>query len=141
MAGMNLVLLIGRLGSDPEIRYTQGGTAVCRLSVATSRSWLNKQSNEREEETEWHRVVVWSKQAEHCEKYLAKGSELSIRGRLKTSSYDDKDGQKRYSTEIVAEEVIFIGKKSEGSGSKNNGKNHSSGNHGPANPEDDDIPF
>ena len=109
MAGINKVILIDNLGRDPEIRYTQGGSPLCRLNVATTRQWMNRQTNERQEETEWHRVSVWGKQAEHCNNYLSKGRTVYIEGRLRTSSYDDKDGQKRYSTEIVAGVVQFLG--------------------------------
>lgn len=105
---VNKVIIIGNLGQDPELRYTQGGQAVCRLSIATSRKYLNKQSNEMVEETEWHRVTVWGKQAENCNTYLTKGRSVYVEGRLRTSSYE-KDGQTHYSTEIVAEEVKFLG--------------------------------
>src|SRR5690606_12801273 len=101
MAGINKAILIGNFGRDPELRYTQGVTAVCTPSIATTRSYNNR-NNERVEETEWHRVVVWSKQAEFCNQYLTKGRQVYIEGRLQTRSYDDKDGIKRYSTEVVA---------------------------------------
>lgn len=115
MAGINKVILIGNLGRDPELRYTQGGTAVCTLSIATTRSYNNR-NNERVEETEWHRVVVWSKQAEFCNQYLTKGRQVYIEGRLQTRSYDDKDGIKRYSTEVVADTVQFLGGRGGGGG-------------------------
>jgi single-strand DNA-binding protein len=108
MANLNKVQIIGALGRDPELKWTQGGQAVCKLNVATSRQWTNKQTNQREEETEWHRVVIWGRQAENCDKYLAKGKQVYVEGRLKTSSYD-KDGQKHYTTEIIAETVQFLG--------------------------------
>lgn len=123
MAGINKVILIGNLGRDPEIRYTQGGQAVCRLNLATTRSWLNRQTNERSEETEWHRVTVWGKQAEHCNNYLAKGRSCYVEGRLRTSSYEDKEGVKRYSTEIVAETVQFLGGRGEGASGPGGGGN------------------
>jgi single-strand DNA-binding protein len=113
---VNKVILIGNLGRDPELRYTQGGGPVASLSVATTRKWRNKQSNELVEETEWHRVSVFGQQAEHCNNYLSKGRMVYVEGRLRTRSYDDKDGVKRYSTEVVADTVQFLGGKGEGGG-------------------------
>jgi single-strand DNA-binding protein len=105
---VNKVLLIGRLGNNPEIRYTNTGTAVANFNLATSESWNDKQG-QKQERTEWHRVVVWGKLAELCEKYLAKGRQCFVEGRLQTRSWDDKDGNKRYTTEIVASTVQFLG--------------------------------
>src|SRR4051812_34347838 len=105
---VNKVLLIGRLGNNPEIRYTNTGTAVANFNLATSESWNDKQG-QKQERTEWHRVVVWGKLAELCEKYLAKGRQCFVEGRLQTRSWDDKDGNKRYTTEIVANTVQFLG--------------------------------
>jgi single-strand DNA-binding protein len=113
MAGVNKVILIGHLGRDPELRYTQGGTPVCSLNIATTRAYTNK-NNDRVEETEWHRVTVWSKQAEHCNNYLSKGRQVYVEGRLQTRSYEDKEGVKKYSTEIVADVVQFLGSRGEG---------------------------
>jgi single-strand DNA-binding protein len=111
VAGINKVILIGNLGRDPELRYTQGGSAVCNLSVATTRSYMKGEGKgaEKVEETEWHKVVVWGKTAEFCNQYLAKGRQCYVEGRLQTRSYEDKDGIKRYSTDIVAETVQFLG--------------------------------
>lgn len=119
MASVNKVIILGNLGRDPEVRYTNGGTAVCSLSVATARKY--KKGNDDVEETEWHRVVVWGKQAEASGKYLAKGRQVYIEGRLQTRSYDDKDGAKRYTTEIVADVVQFIGGRA-GAGEQSDGK-------------------
>ncbi len=105
---VNKVLLIGRLGNNPEIRYTNTGTAVANFNLATSESW-NDKSGQKQERTEWHRVVVWGKLAELCEKYLAKGRQCFVEGRLQTRSWDDKDGNKRFTTEIVASTVQFLG--------------------------------
>jgi len=105
---VNKVLLIGRLGNNPEIRYTNTGTAVANFNLATSESW-NDKTGQKQERTEWHRVVVWGKLAELCEKYLAKGRQCFVEGRLQTRSWDDKDGNKRYTTEIVANTVQFLG--------------------------------
>jgi single-strand DNA-binding protein len=111
---VNKVILIGNLGKDPEVRYTQGGQAVANLRIATSRSWTDKQSGQRKEETEWHDVEVWGKQAEQCGEYLAKGRQVYVEGRLQTRSYDDKDGKKVYTTEVVADEVILLGGRGDG---------------------------
>jgi single-strand DNA-binding protein len=108
MSSVNKVIIVGNLGRDPEVRYTSNGNSIVGLAVATSRSYVSKQNNERIEETEWHRISVFGKQAEACEKYLRKGRQVYIEGRLKTSSYE-KDGEKRYSTEIIADVVQFLG--------------------------------
>jgi len=107
MASLNRVLILGNLGRDPELRYTQNQTAVVTLNVATTDFRLVE--GQRQDQTEWHRVVVWGKQAENCNKYLKKGRSVLVEGRLQTRSYDDKSGVKRYSTEIVAQNVKFIG--------------------------------
>jgi single-strand DNA-binding protein len=110
MAGINKVILIGNLGRDPELKFTQGGTAVCNLNIATTRFYTKGgQGGERVEETEWHRVVVWGKDAENANKYLTKGRQVYVEGRLQTRSYEDKDGVKRYSTDVVAETVQYLG--------------------------------
>lgn len=105
---VNKVILLGRLGQDPELKYTPGGAAVCNFSMATTESWTDKQG-QKQEKTEWHRVVVWGKLAELCNQYLAKGRQAFLEGRLQTRSWDDKDGNKRYTTEIMASTVQFIG--------------------------------
>ncbi len=106
---VNKVLLIGHLGSNPEIRHTGGGAAVANFSIATSESWNDKNTGQRQERTEWHRIVVWGKLAELCNQYLAKGRQCYVEGRLQTRQWDDKDGNKRYTTEIVATTVRFLG--------------------------------
>lgn len=105
---VNKVLLIGRLGNNPEIRYTNTGTAVANFNLATSENW-NDKNGQKQERTEWHRVVVWGKLAELCEKYLGKGRQCYVEGRLQTRSWDDKEGNKRYTTEIVANTIQFLG--------------------------------
>lgn len=105
---VNKVILLGRLGQDPELKYTPGGSAVCNFSLATTEGWTDKQG-QKQEKTEWHRVVVWGKLAELCNQYLAKGRQAFIEGRLQTRAWDDKDGNKRYTTEILASTVQFIG--------------------------------
>jgi single-strand DNA-binding protein len=107
---VNKVILVGNLGKDPEVRYTSGGQAVANLRIATSRSWTDKQSGQRKEETEWHDVEVWGKQAEQCGEFLAKGRQVYVEGRLKTDSWDDKQsGQKRFRIKVVADTVRFLG--------------------------------
>lgn len=108
MAGINKVILVGRLGADPEVKTVSGGNTVARLSLATSENWTDK-SGQKQERTEWHRVVVWGKLAELCGRYLTKGRQLYAEGRLQTRSWEDQQGQKRYTTEIVATTVQFLG--------------------------------
>lgn len=105
---VNKVILLGRLGQDPELKYTPGGAAVCNFSLATTEAWTDK-SGQKQEKTEWHRVVVWGKLAELCNQYLSKGRQAFLEGRLQTRSWEDKDGNKRYTTEIMATTVQFIG--------------------------------
>lgn len=107
MSGVNKVILVGRLGNDPEIRYTQQGVAVTNFNIATSENWLDK-GGQKQERTEWHRIVVWGKMAETCSQYLAKGRQVFVEGRLQTRQWEDKDGGKRYTTEIVASTVQFL---------------------------------
>jgi single-strand DNA-binding protein len=105
---VNKVILLGRLGQDPELKYTPGGTPVCNFSLATTEAWTDK-SGQKQEKTEWHRVVVWGKLAELCNQYLSKGRQAFLEGKLQTRSWDDKDGNKRYTTEFLASTVQFIG--------------------------------
>lgn len=106
MAGVNKVIVLGRLGQDPEVRMTPSGQQVCTMSLATSESWVK--DGKKEERTEWHRVVLWGKQAELAGKFLKKGRNVYIEGRLQTRSWEDQSGQKRYSTEIVANTLTFV---------------------------------
>ena len=106
MASVNKVFIMGNLGQDPELRYTQSQTAVVTLNIATTEAW-NK-DGQRQEQTEWHRVIVWNRQAENCAKYLSKGRSVFVEGRLQTRSWDDKNGQKRYTTEIQASNIQFM---------------------------------
>ena len=108
MSGINKAIVVGRLGSDPEVKTTAGGHNVARLSVATSERWNNSEG-QRQERTEWHRVVVWGKMADICGRYLSKGRQLYVEGRLQTRSWEDQQGVKRYSTEIVARDIQFLG--------------------------------
>jgi single-strand DNA-binding protein len=110
MAGLNKAILIGNLGRDPEVRYTQNGLAVATFSIATSETWLNK-SGERETRTEWHRIVAFGKLGEICGEYLSKGKQVYIEGRIQTRDWEDRDGNKRYTTEIVASQMQMLGTK------------------------------
>jgi single-strand DNA-binding protein len=159
--GVNKVILIGNLGADPEVRFTPGGQAVANFRIATSDSWTDK-SGQKQERTEWHRIVVWGKLAELCGEYLKKGRQCYVEGRLQTREWTDKENRKNYTTEVVATSVTFLGgrdagagegggKRSSGSGSysrggdadfgapppgvDDGGMNQSGGN------GDDDIPF
>ncbi len=105
---VNKVILVGRLGQDPELKSTPSGASVANFSVATNESWVDK-SGQKQERTEWHRVVVWGKIAEICSKYLSKGRQVYIEGSLQTRSWDDQSGQKRYTTEVRAQTVQFLG--------------------------------
>ena len=105
---VNKVILLGRLGQNPEIRYTPGGAAVANFSIATNEAWQDK-NGQKQERTEWHRIVVWGKLAELCSQYLTKGRQAYIEGSLQTRQWQDKDGQTRYTTEVKAQTVQFIG--------------------------------
>lgn len=158
MAGVNKAILVGNLGRDPELRHTPNGQAVVNFTLATSENWTDK-SGERQERTEWHRIVVWGKTAEMCNQYLSKGRTVYIEGRIQTREWEDKEGAKRYTTEINASTVNFIGPRTgggEGGGSYGGGGSGDGGggtarggrsggssedqmDSGP--PVDDDIPF
>ncbi|MEE9442464.1 MAG: single-stranded DNA-binding protein [candidate division Zixibacteria bacterium] len=138
MASVNKAILIGNLGADPELRYTSSGQAVANFSMATTEKWRDK-DGQMQESTEWHRIVLWARQAEVAKEYLKKGSSVYIEGRIQTRNYEDKDGVKRYITEIVGQRMQFLGSRGTASDS------------GPSEPppappadidtEDDDLPF
>jgi single-strand DNA-binding protein len=109
MASVNKVTLIGNLGRDPEVRYTPSGAAICNVSIATTRNWKSKESGERQEETEWHRVVFYDRLAEIAGEYLKKGRPVYVEGRLKTRKWTDKEGVEKYTTEIIAEQMQLLG--------------------------------
>jgi single-strand DNA-binding protein len=109
MASINKVILIGNLGRDPEVRYTPNGAAICNVTIATSRNWKDKNSGERMEETEWHRVVFYDRLAEIAGEYLKKGRPVYVEGRLKTRKWQDKDGVEKYTTEIIADQMQMLG--------------------------------
>jgi single-strand DNA-binding protein len=144
---VNKAILVGNLGKDPELRYTPSGTAVCTFSLATTDRFKNKQG-EQQDRTEWHNIVAWAGLAEICGKYLTKGKQVYIEGRIQSRSYDDRDGNKRYITEIIANDMQMlsrVGEQGAGSGSGNRSASQGyetagSSQEPPFNP-DDDIPF
>ena len=145
---VNKVILIGHLGADPEIRYTTGGQPVCNFRIATSETWTDK-NGQRQEQAEWHSIIVWGKQGENCKQYLAKGRQVYVEGKIKTRQWTDKDNVTRYTTEITADNVRFLGGGG-GSGSSGGGgeQRQTAGSrvsdayeHGPGGFSDDDIPF
>src|SRR6267378_2863946 len=153
MASVNKVILIGNLGRDPETRYSPDGAAITNVSVATTSQWKDKNTGEKREETEWHRVAFFGRLAEIAGQYLKKGSQVYIEGKLRTRKWQDKDGKDRYTTEIVADEMQMLGSKPGGGGGGSGGggyergssRGESTGAGAPAvaekSFEDDDIPF
>lgn len=149
MAGVNKVIILGNLGADPEVRVLSSGTKVARLRIATSETYTSK-TGEKVTNTEWHSVNVWRGAAEVAEKYLAKGRQVYIEGKLRTRSYDDKDGVTRYVTEIEADTLTLIGGRPDGDSGGNQERSESSSkaaptkNLAPDSPDDDsfdDLPF
>ena len=147
MGSVNKVILVGNLGRDAELRYTPGGAAVATLNMATTEVWNDKQG-QRQEKTEWHRIILWGKQAESLQEYLTKGKQIYVEGRLQTRQWDDKDGNKRYTTEVKADRITLLG--GGGGGGRGGGmmERGASASHGggmdepPIEPiTDDDIPF
>lgn len=138
---LNKVMVIGNLGNDPDVRHTPGGAAVANFSVATNESWTDKEGK-KNERVEWHRIVVWGKLAEICGQYLAKGKQVYVEGRLQTRSWDDKDGVKRYTTEIVASQVQFLGAAGQGGAKAPHSADAAAGPGGDAAGfTEEDIPF
>jgi single-strand DNA-binding protein len=149
MGSVNKVILVGNLGRDAELRYTPGGAAVATLNLATTEVW-NDRNQQRQEKTEWHRIVLWGKQAESLQEYLTKGKQIYVEGRLQTRQWDDKDGNKRYTTEIKADRITLLGGGGGGGGGRGGGGGgmergappHAGGDEPPMEPiTDDDIPF
>ena len=120
MASVNKVIIVGRLGKDTELRYSQGGAPICSFSVATDESYKDRDGN-KVERTEWHNVTAFQRMAENCANYLSKGSLVYVEGRLKTEKWQDKDGNDRYTTKIMAERVQFLDRKQDGDGQRDNG--------------------
>ena len=150
MGSVNKVILVGNLGRDAEIRYTSGGTAVATLSLATTDVW-NDKGGQRQEKTEWHRVVLWGKTAETLQEYLLKGRQIYVEGRLQTRQWDDRDGNKRYTTETRADRVVLLGGRGGAAGgagggggdgaSRGDDPGHPAGPGEPSELTEDDIPF
>lgn len=151
MASVNKVILVGNLGRDPELRYTPGGQAVATFSIATTENYTKK-TGEREERTEWHRIVAWGRTAEICSQYLSKGRSVYVEGRLTTREWENKEGQKQRTTEVVAQNVQFLGgPRGAGGGSPGPAGPREGGGSGsgggfddggpPPPPAGDDIPF
>jgi single-strand DNA-binding protein len=143
MGSVNKVILVGNLGRDAELRYTPGGAAVATLNMATTEVW-NDKAGQRQEKTEWHRVVLWGKTAESLAEYLTKGKQIYVEGRLQTRQWDDKDGNKRYTTEIRSDRVVLLS--SGGGRGVQVDRGEAPGGHAPAQEPsepltDDDIPF
>ena len=139
-------MLIGNLGRDPEVRFTPAGQAIASFTLATSDNWTDK-SGQKQERTEWHRIKAFGKTAELCRDYLAKGRQVYIEGRIQTNEWNDKDGNKRTTTEVVANQVLFLGGARGGGGAASAGGTGAMGGAGASEPagepplEDDDIPF
>lgn len=138
MAGINKVILVGNLGKDPEVRYLENGTAVCSFPLATSETYTDRNSGEKKTQTEWHNVVLWRKLAEIVEKYLKKGSQIYIEGKLRTRSWEDQSGQKKYTTEVIGDIMQLLGRANEqntsGEQKSNTSQNQQEQDHG-------DLPF
>jgi single-strand DNA-binding protein len=142
MAGINKAIIIGRLGRDPEVRYTPSGVAVANFTVATSEDWKDKESGEKKERTEWHRIVAFGKLGEICGQYLSKGRQVYIEGRIQTRDWEDQNGVKRYTTEIVASQMQMLGAKDEANTARPAGPSTADIADAPfAGPQEDDIPF
>lgn len=140
MAGVNKAILVGRLGKDPEIKYTPSGTAIANFTMATSENYKDK-DGQKQERTEWHRIVAFGKLAEICGEYLAKGKQVYVEGRIQTRSWDDKDGNKKYMTEIVANIMQMLGKADESS-ALGGGASAADSSVVPESPQvDEDVPF
>ena len=138
MAGVNKVILVGRLGRDPEVRYTPSGTAVANFSIATSEQWTNK-DGEKQERTEWHKIVAWRRLGEICGEYLHKGSQIYIEGRLQTRDWEDRDGNKRYTTEVIAQNMQMLGSADKGGRAETTDERFPAEE--PITVPEDDIPF
>ena len=140
-SGLNKAILIGNLGKDPEVRYTPSGLGVANFNIATSETWTNK-GGEKETRTEWHRIVAFGKLAEICGEYLSKGKQVYIEGRIQTRDWEDKDGVKRYTTEIVASQMLMLGSRDAADTARPQRPPVSEFQGAPAQgPGDDDIPF
>ena len=140
MSGVNKVILVGNLGKDPEVRYLEGGTAVANFTIATSETYKDRNSGERKTQTEWHNIVLWRGLAEVAEKYLKKGNQVYIEGKIRTRSWEDKDGNTRYTTEIVGDNMTMLGRREEGERAQREAP-VPSGQNPDVQEENDDLPF
>lgn len=151
MASLNKVMLIGNLGKDPEVKYTTGGHAVATFSLATTRKWRDKEGGDKEE-TQWHNIKVWGRQAEIAQQYLKKGRQIYVEGRLEHRQYDDKDGNRKYFTEVVVEQFVMLGGKRDDTGGgsepsydegapQSAARNYSSAPKGGVGGDEEDLPF
>lgn len=141
MSGVNKAIIIGNVGQEPEVRYTQLGSAVCNLPVATSESWKDKNTGDKKENTEWHRLVFFGKLAEIVNEYVRKGSKIYAEGRLQTKKWQDQSGTDRYTTEIVCSEMQMLDSKSSSSEQQQSQGSQQEQSQGGGDPFDDDIPF
>jgi single-strand DNA-binding protein len=151
MGSVNKVIIVGNLGKDADVRYTSGGSAVATISVATTEVWNDKSSGERQEKTEWHRVVVWGKTAENLKDYLTKGKQIYVEGKLQTRKWQDRDGNDKYTTEIRSDRIVLLGGRGGGGGDRGDyvapepspggGGGGSGSAPGPPELTEDDIPF
>ena len=147
MAGVNKVIIIGNLGRDPEVKYTQSNVPVANISVATTDSWKDKSTGEWQEKTEWHRVVLWRHLAERAERYLKKGKQVYVEGRLETRKWTDKEGNDRYTTEVIANQMMLLGRRDDNEETSGGAQKQAGGFDAPPPPtstgpdEDDDLPF
>lgn len=141
MAGINKVILIGNLGKDPEVRHLESGASVANFTLATSESYKDRNSGERVTHTEWHNVVLWRGLAEVAEKYLKKGNQVYIEGKLRTRSWEDKDGNTRYTTEVIADNMTMLGGRSGASDTGDDPLKQESMSSAPASDDVDDLPF
>jgi len=141
MRGVNKVILVGNLGRDPEVRYIKDGTAVANLRIATSENW-NDANGQKQERTEWHRIVAWGKLAEIAKEYMTKGKQIYVEGRLQTRSWDDREGNKRYTTEVRADQILMLGTRGDSGGARDaGGSPDETRPPGPESPQPPDQPF
>lgn len=137
MSSVNKVILIGRLGKDPELKSTPSGAQVCKFSVATDETWKDK-SGQQQKKTEWHNIVAWNKLAEICGQYLTKGKQVYVEGKLETKDWESKSGEKHYSTQVVARDIKFLGSRENGNGHADDSQHQYSD---PSASSDEEIPF
>ena len=140
MRGVNKVILVGNLGRDPEVRYIKDGTAVANLRIATSENW-NDANGQKQERTEWHRIVAWGKLAEIAKEYMTKGKQIYVEGRLQTRSWDDREGNKRYTTEVRADQILMLGTRGDSGGARDVPSSPDSPDSPDSQPQPPDQPF